>query len=373
MAVVNTRKTGVLQGGVSPALLAVLVLALALLAACGQERGGPRGARGGKPVEAASVTRQQLESHVVVTGSLEASRRIKIINQEEDRILAITVREGDRVKQGDVLIRLDDALLRAMLQKAVASRRQAELDLRRLEKLSRKKLASDEQLAQARTNLELARAEEALLDTRLKRTVIRAEFAGIISERLREPGDVVPIHTHVLTLLDPDSLRIRVAISELLINELRVGDTVSVRIDALGDARHPGRITRIHPTVDPSTRKGIVEVVLDPQPDGAAPGQLARLEIRGRASERRVIPLAALRLDSQGEYVFRISGEDRLTVQRVRIQSGHRFGDLIEVLEGLDEGDRVVTRGFQNLTDGAVVRVVTPTAVPPENGGNGAH
>ncbi len=363
MAVVNTRITRIL----APALLAGALLALG---ACSEQRRGPPGAGGGKPVEVAAADRRPLETRVVVTGTLEAARQIKIINQEEGRILAITVREGDRVKKGDVLIRLDDALLRAMLQKASANRRQAELDLRRLEKLNRKKLASDEQLAQARTNLELARAEEALLDTRLKRTTIRAEFDGVISKRLREPGDVVPIHTHILTLLDPDDLRIRVAVSELLLTELRKGDPVSVRIDALGDARHPGRITRIHPTVDPDTRKGIVEVVLDPQPEGAAPGQLARLEIRGRSAERLVVPLAALRLDSQGEYVFRVVGGDALKVERARVQSGHRFGDLVEILAGLGEGERVVVRGFQNLAEGARVRIVEPAAAPPDTPGS---
>ncbi len=98
----------------------------------------------------------------------------------------------------------------------------------------------------------------------------------MITERLFEPGDVVPLHSHIMTLIDPNSLQVKIRLSEIRIPLKQQGDKVEISIDALGDARYHGRISRIYPTIEPKTRKGTVEVVLLPVPAGARAGQLAR-------------------------------------------------------------------------------------------------
>ena len=239
---------------------------------------------------------------------------------------------------------------------AVATRRQARVDLKRLESLVPRKLASDDELARARTALELAKAEEALLRTRLGRTVIQAPFEGVISERLREPGDVVPLHSHILTLVDPSSLKARVEVSETALAGIASGTPVKMRIDALGDQLHDGEVLRVHPTIDPETRHGTIEVSLKPAPPGALPGQFCRIVLESHAIDRRSVPISALRRDMQGEYVFRVGAEG--DARRIAVQTGLQFGDRIEIIEGLSIGDQVVTKGFLGLSDGKRVRAV---------------
>lgn len=263
--------------------------------------------------------------------------------------------EGDRVSAGEVLARQDDSLLEAQFQKAQAQRRQAEADLRRLDQLQGRKLVSEDEQARAATAVEVASAEEKLLHTRLAHTRLHAPFAGVISARLAEPGDVLPTFSHILTLTDPSSLVTEVKVSELLLPTLVVGDTAQVRIDALGSRDFEGRISRIFPTIDADTRQGTLEVVLEPAPAGARPGQFCRVKLQGRPVPRLSIPFAGLRRDLQGEFVYRLA--DGGTAQRRAVITGLNLGDRIEVLEGLEAGMRVVVQGFLGLSDGMAVQI----------------
>lgn len=315
-------------------------------------------------VEVASAVVQPVERVSVHTGTVKARRLLRVFTQEEGRITALPFFEGDRVRKGELVLRLDEALLRTQLDKAVASRQQADIDLKRLQGLTGRQLVSEDEIARARTAVEIARAEELALQTRLGYTVERAPFDAVVSARLAEPGDVVARHTHVLTLTDPGSLVTEVPVSELVTPYLKVGDPAEVRIDALGALALAGRILRIHPALDPRQRRGLVEVALDPVPPGAQPGQLARVTLRVAEGDRLLVPFAALQRDRDRELVYRVDGGGRVT--RVGVRSGGRHGNAVEVLEGLAPGDRVVTRGFLGLREGLKVQVVTPAS---ERGG----
>ncbi len=344
----------------APSLTALAVLALA---ACDQPPDTPRAKR--KPaarahlVEVVTVQAERLVHTTQRTGTLAARRSVRIFNQEEGRIEQLAVHEGSPVKQGQVLVRLDARLLAVQLDKAVATRKQAEDDLKRIKALSAKRVATRERLGQAETQLSVAKAEEALIRTRLDYAEIKAPFDGIVTERRVEPGDVAPRHSHLLTLIDPKTLYTKVAVSELMLPRLKVGSGVDVRIDALGDKVWPGRLGRIHPTVDPRTRQGLVEVEMVEVPASASAGQLCRVTLRAPEVIRKVVPFAALRHDQQGEYIFLVT-DGKAALRRTR--TGLRLDDRVEVLDGIEAGDKVVVRGFLDLAPGKPVSIVDRAA-----------
>jgi membrane fusion protein (multidrug efflux system) len=332
------------------------------------------GARGGKKkpthlVEITIVGAKPLRHETVRTGSLAARRSVRLFNQEEGRIDQLTVFEGAAVAKGQILVRLDRLLLTAQLEKATASRKLAEADLERMKKLAKKRVTTQERYDQAETQYSVALAEETLVRTRLAYSEIRAPFEGIVTERHVEPGDVAPRHTHLLTVIDPTSLYTKVSVSELMVPRLKKGDTVDVRIDALGDRVWTGTIRRIHPTIDPRTRLGVVEVALDPVPPGARSGQLCRVTLRTPEIQRKVVPFAALRRDDKGEYVYVVvDGKTQLR----RVRTGLRMDDKVEALDGLQEGDKVVIRGFLDIRPGKKVSITgkhgTPEKKKPKPG-----
>lgn len=337
----------------------LVALLLGALVACGERSDGgqarPPAARA-HLVELAPATLGKLAYVSDRAGSLRALREVRIMNQEEGEVVEVRVREGDRVARGELLVRYDDRLLRAELDKASASVRQAELDHRRNEQLQARGFVGAEALSRAATALEVARAEERILRERLRYLTITAPFGGVVSERAVEPGGVTPRHTHLLTLIDPSTLVTDVSVSELVLPYLALGDVAAVRIDALGEAAHPGRILRIHPAVDPLTRSGRVEVALSPVPAGARPGQFCRVELATEGREQVVLPLSALRRDAQGEFVF-VHREDG-SVERVGVTSGLRLADRVEIRQGLAAGSQVVTKGFIGLVPGQPVKPV---------------
>ncbi len=313
-------------------------------------------------VEISDVRRQTLTYPFERSGTLRALREARIFSQEEGAVLKVLVREGDDVAAGDVLVRLDDRVLTAELDKSIAKRRQFESDVNRLQRLRRKDLSSEETLTKAKTDLQIAVAEERLLKTRHDYMTIRAPFAGTIAERLINAGDVAPKHQHLMTLVDSSSLITDVSVSELLLPGLQVGDDVSVSIDALGKRRLPGVISRIYPTIDRDTRRGRLEVVLEKVPESARAGQFCRVVITSRRTDAITVPLAALRRDENGEYVFVIDPD--LQVRRRGIHTGLRLSDAVEVVSGVSVGERVVTSGFLDLREGQKVKPTTSVAAP---------
>ncbi len=338
----------------SPVIPALLLATWAV--AWKAEAGAPRRNAPPVPVVVAQARIAPVERVIMSAGVLRAVRVYRVHSELQGRLIELPYRPGDRVDAGALLARIDDTLIRAELSKAVAQREQAQADLGRMERLYARKGASEDELLEARTALAVARAEERLARARLERTRITAPFAGVVSQRLAEPGDALSPGTHLLTLIDPAQLEAELPVSDRLLPRLRVGQPVALRIDGLGAQVHEGHIARIHPEVDPETLKGTVTVRLDAPPQGAHPGQLARAELRLRDPPALRIPLAGLRRDAEGTWVWRVTADQ--IAERVPVQAGPLVGDEIVIRAGLSPGDRIVVRGFVRLRQGRKVDVV---------------
>ena len=304
-----------------------------------------------------------------VSGTLEAVTKIRLYNEESARLTQLPYHEGDRVKKGTLLIQLDNALLKIDVAKASASKEQAKLDLSRLKKLLPKKIATEEDVAKAQTLLNLAIAEEKYEKTRLQRTQIRAPIDGMITKRLYEPGDMLAPQSHILSLIDPTSLRLKASLAERWLPLVTKGQAVTLQIDALGDKAVPARINRIHPTINARTHKGIIEILLNPAPPSAAVGQFARAQVKLSATNRLILPAHTIHYEPEGAYVFRIIKDenDVNIAEKVNFTQGQQFGSVVEVLSGLNPGDLIVSRGhlgLRNKKKVSIDRASTPADSP---------
>lgn len=311
----------------------------------------------GHLVELAQVKSEPLHITSVYSGSLRARKLVRIHSQEEGRISEIAYFEGDRVEAGQRLFAIDDTLLQVALEKADAVLAEARANIKRLDGLRKRRLVGEDEFLRAQTAALVASAERRLLQTRLGFTAITAPFDGVVTERRIEPGDVVARHQHIMTVIDPTSLTIDIWLAERLIANLASGDSVRVRIDALGVDDHLGEVVRIYPELNSQTRQGRVEIALQPVPKGARPGQFARVTFDIDTFARTVIPFGALRRDRDAEYVF-VVREDNVA-ERVVVRSGRRIADKVEILDGLAPSQQVVLRGFLGLTGGQQVVPVT--------------
>jgi membrane fusion protein (multidrug efflux system) len=303
------------------------------------------------------VRRQSVRNQLTTSGTIEAGTKVRLYNEVSARIRYLPYHEGDTVAAHTIVIGLDDEIIQAELDKATATRKQAKIDYDRLKKLQ-KQLASDEEIARASTAYEIAVADEQLNQNRLDQTIIKAPFDGVITERHYEPGDVVPMHSHIMTMIDPESLQVTIHLAEHWIPQIAIGDDVDIQIDALANSLHPGRISRIHPTIDADTRKGTVEIEFQPVPFGARSGQLARAHLKTRPSDRLVIPAHALHHDGKGAYVYVVDQDS--TSLKTYVGKGAQYGNTIEITHGIKKNDTIVTKGFNGLRHGKKVKVLNP-------------
>ena len=334
-----------------------------LLLACDNDNSSnmnmPRSQSTAHRVEVVVAEKKNVSLKQLVSGTLEAVTKIRLYNEEGGRITQLPYYEGDQVKKGSLLVQLDNELLKIDLTEARASKQQAKLDLYRVKSLLPKKIATEDEVARARTLLDLATAEEKRQRTRVQRSSIKAPIDGLITRRLYEPGDMLASQSHILTIINPTALKLEVSLAERWLPLVKPDQLVSVHIDALGDRKITARVLRIHPTVNASTHKGIIEILIDPVPAGATVGQFARASIELKANERLIIPIHSIHYEVQGDHVYRVvvSDDNSHSVEKVYVEQGQQFDDFAEVLSGLTAGDLIVSRGYLGLRDGKKVEL----------------
>ena len=322
-------------------------------------------------IEVVKVEDKAISITQTVSGTLEAVTKIRLYNEESGRITSLPYYEGDRVKKGTLLVQLDNVLLKTDVAKAKATKEQAELDLSRLKTLLPKKISTEEEVARARTEVDLASAEEKHQKTRLRRTSIKAPISGLISQRLYETGDMLAQQSHILTIIDPAKLQLKASLAERWLPLVKKGQDVTLRIDALGEKKFKASINRIHPTIDTATHKGKVEILLNKVPEGAVAGQFSRAYIELTATNRLTIPAHTIHYEPDGAYVYRVkeNKDGQTSVEKVFFEQGQQYASVAEVLSKLQAGDHIVSRGFLGLRDGKKVEIGHPETdhQPPED------
>ncbi len=346
-----------LRGKKVPGLFLLLITVL-FLSACSQQAAEPKPAEKKKspphPVNVQTVAAVPVAMEYSRTGTVTIRNKARIHAQEEGKVTSFPWYEGDHVKQGERLLKLDDTLLRAELKKAQADASQATLDLKRVKNLIIKKVASEEQLTSSNTRLSIAQAEVEILKARLSRMDIKAPFEGVVSARLVEPEDFVSKNTHLLTLIDPASLYIEANFSELLLGQIRQGTEVNVRIDAAGPKTFPAIISRIHPVLDAATRQAVVEIDFKQNIPNIHAGQFSRVHFSSVAQPRIMLPFNTVQQGRNSQFVYVLEGD---IARKVEVTSGIKKEDRIEITQGLTVGQQVIVQGFLGLSDGKKIVV----------------
>ena len=339
------------------------------LAACGGEdppqtaqmgrpgMGGPGGGARTPIVEVYEVARGSIARQVTVTGTVDPLRLIGVNAQIGGALTTVNVQEGDMVRRGAVLARVDDREIGAQLAAAEASFDVAEAAYERAQQLRDRRVITLPEYERDRTAYAAARAQVEQLRTRVGYATVHAPATGVITEKLVETGDVVGNQTRLFTIADISQLVVRLGVSELDVVQLEQGDPVAVTLDAMPNRQLAGRIRRIFPVGDPTTRLVPVEVVLDAQSaQYARPGFLARVTFDLTTSNNvLLVPVSAV-LGGQGaQAVFVV--ENNTAVRRT-VSTGLTSQGRVEVISGLSDGEHVVVTGHNELRDGMTVRAV---------------
>jgi RND family efflux transporter MFP subunit len=373
----------------------MLVLAVAsALVAC--SKGGKEAAKDGKadtkpvqllisPEDLLTVQSNALASGPVITGSIQPERKADLRAEVSAVVLQVLKENGEPVRRGDVLVKLDETAIRDSLGSAEASARaagqaleQSERQLERLKTLRASGMTSAQALDDAEVRRNSAQSEVAASRTRaalarqqLQRTLVRAPFDGVVSERKVSAGDTAAIGKELLKVIDPTSMRFEGRVSSDRIAAVKIGQPVSFRINGYGEQEFQGVVKRIDPAANAVTRQ--VEVLV-----GFANGSQPR--VSGLYGEGRIdadtkaalmLPEGALVKAGDKAYTWRLKDNTLSKVDLTLGQRDARTGNY-EVQRGLASGDTVMRTPSSGFKDGqkverAASKVASATATPAKN------
>lgn len=308
------------------------------------------------PVEVAQAREEAAAVEIKSVGTLESDESVQIASELPGRIAEILFDEGQQVAAGQLLIRLDDQLAQVELKDAEASLELAKANYERAAKLAQSGSGTQRTLDEAQTELARAQAAVDLIRVRLDKLSLTAPFDGVVGIRKISLGAYITAGQELVNLEKIDRLKVSFKVPELFLAQIKVGQAVIVKLDALPGRPFEARIYTIDPLLDINGRALNVRALL-PNPDGLLrPGLFARITVQVDESRRVVmVPEEAIVPRDKDHLVFRVVEGH---AQQVVVDLGARRAGRVEVLSGLKDGDVVVTAGQNRLREGSPVEVL---------------
>lgn len=301
-------------------------------------------------VAVVQVTSRDVPQTATYTSTVQAYVKNNIAPQMSGRIAKINVEIGDFVTKGQILAEMD----RTQLLQAQLQLQNQEVELNRLKALYEAGGLSQSDYDAIEMSYNVAKAQTENL---LENTVLRSPVNGVVTARNYDAGDMYAMASPIYTVEQIKPVKLLVGISESDYTRVKKGDSVEITADAIPGTTFYGKIEKIYPTIDPTTRTFTVEVVVSNNYNTLRPGMFARATVNFGSNHNVVIPdVAVVKQQGSGErFVYVLNPDNTVTYQKVEL--GRRMGTEYEVLGGIEDGTKIVTGGQIRLKDGVKVIV----------------
>lgn len=335
-----------------PSFLALVLLTVPASPAFAKSAGKPAPA-----VVVSEVRKDRFVDRVEALGTLKANESVDLSASVTETVVDIRFDDGDRVEKGQVLVEMNSGEERAELQEFRVTVDEARRQYKRVQALGATGTEAESLIDERKRQWEAARARLAAVESRLADRRITASFSGVVGLRdlsvgaLVEPGDLI-------TTLDDDSvMKLEFPVPSTYLQTLRPGLEIEATAQAYDDNKIEGEVKSIDSRIDPATRSVRVRAML-PNPDRhLKPGMLMRIELFTNPRESLAIPEEALVPLGASQFVLVVNEQDDNKVLRRDVRIGARRPGVVEVLEGLDAGDKVITHGTLKARPGMQVRI----------------
>ncbi|WP_151637272.1 efflux RND transporter periplasmic adaptor subunit [Noviherbaspirillum aerium] len=320
-------------------------------------KAGQRAGSGGPAaVDVTPVTAVRLVEDVNATGTLRSNEAVMIRPEVAGRIARLNFKDGQQVRKGQVLVAFDSTVNQAEVQQAKAELGIAKANFERNADLAKQKFISERARDESQANVQVLEAKLALAEARLSKLEIRAPFSGIVGIRNVSVGDYVKDGADLVNLEDISSVKVDFRIPERYADVARTGQALEVLVDALPNKPFRASVDAIDPQVDSSGRSALLRGRIANPEARLKPGMFARVRLILAERERAlVVPEEAIVPQGTKTMVWKvIDGK----ASKVEVKTGLRRAAKVEITQGLEEGDIVVTAGQIRLSrDGTPIRI----------------
>lgn len=351
-----------------------LVLAAALwTAGCKPKSGAgrPAGGGGGMPpvqVVAVDARLQPVTETLSLVGTITPNEMVEIKSETDGIVQEINFKEGERVEQGRLLVKLDDTKLAAAVAQADANLKLSEANHERAKQLSKENLISQQEYDQVASSHAVNQASVDLQRRQLKDARIHAPFAGIVGSRQISPGQVITRNTILTWLVDLDTVKVEVNLPERFLRQIAIGQRLEFSVAAYPGEKFSGELYFISPQVFENTRTALVKARIPNAGAKLRGGMFASMELTLQVRDAAiVIPEPAIMSNGDNFSVFVVDAQGNAQVRPVEV--GIRLAGKAEVVKGLSAGERVIVEGVQKLRPGGPVKLAPAAAAAPYAGG----
>jgi len=357
-------------------LVVVTLISLFAITGCGDSSKNQQNLAGmAIPVIVTTVKQQDVPNKVRAFGNLYAPNNTAIASEIAGNIAAIEFKEGDLVKSGTELIRIDYRTQAAKLEQAQADAELGSIELERAKNLFQKGAQSRQEYDKAIATSKARDAEVAIAKAELDKTMITAPFAGRLGARTISLGNYVSPGTILVTIVDKQNLKIRYNVPENFLSTLKLDQPVILQVDAFPNETFTGAVDFISPTVDEKSHTILVEAQIPNQNERLSPGLSAvAMQTLGITANALIVPEETLVASIEGQNIYRLYTDEetkQLRVQKVLVEIGSRYDGLAQITSGLNAGDQIVLQGQQKLRDGATVQIFDPAKAKEKLEGKG--
>lgn len=308
------------------------------------------------PVEVSNVSRGNISAYYSNTATLEAEQEATVVSKVRGIIEEIHVEEGDRVQAGQVIAKIEDDQYQIEADRTKATLDRLYNDFQRNKELFERELISAEAFQNSQYEYESQKATYDLAALNLEYTSVRSPISGVISERFVKAGNMIGTDQQMYRVTDFSPLQAILHIPEHEMSKIRNDQRAELRVDALPNETFVGHVERISPVVDSETGTFKVTIYVDETRDMLRPGMFGRVKIVYDTRENtRMIPKSAVISEDLAESVYVI--KDSLAFKK-EIQTGYTNGSNVEIINGLEDGEMVVTIGQGSLQDSSKVSVI---------------
>jgi len=314
------------------------------------------------PVEVVSPAKSDIYATYHTTTNITSDAEAPVLARVGGEVVEILVEEGDQVRKGEILARLDGDRLRLQMLQAKANLEKVSKEYERFVRLHEKGLVSRSAYEGLKFDMDALKAAYELQRLDYEYTTIRAPISGVVSAREVKIGQHVGINVTTFKVIDTSSLVAYLRIPQTELEKFSAGHHANVRVDAMPEQNFDATIARISPTIDPRSGTFRATAYINNEDGLLAPGMFGRFDIAyEQHTDALIIPAAALVQEDNQTVVYVV--EDGAAVRRT-IQTGIQSGENIEVLSGLTEHEQIVVTGQGSLRDGSRVFASIDSAGP---------
>lgn len=312
------------------------------------------------PVSVKKMHPEPFRHFIEVTGRLEAEEDAFISPEINGQIETVHIREGDIVKKGQLMISLNTSLIESNIREIETGLDLATKLYEKHKELWEQNIGSELQYLEAKNAKEQAGARLASLKAQLDMAMVRAPFDGVVETILMKEGELAIPGRQLVQLISLGNLKLYGSLSERYLSSVKKGDMVMVSFPDVEGLSIETPIHRVGNIIDNASRTFLFEVKIDNHEETLKPNMYTLVRIRDFSSESAlVVPSVAIKQDIKGNYLY-VADRKGQKARKRYVETGLSYGDRTMILEGIEEGEAVITRGFAQVSDGVEISIKQP-------------